>query len=150
MEYRFTNKHAYCPLIEPLLLLLVYIPFFIFIDSIPNALWGKAIFLLAGIPFIVIWLIGRVIKVKQSPQNLSVNLEANTLTIDDIEYSLSDLHSLFIWQKDSRFGIDLEMANGLKIRTCVVYELSSSFDELKTKVVDFNKIDMYSYDEKSS
>lgn len=147
MVYRFTNKHAFRPLLEPLLLLLVCIPFFIFKNSIPDNLWGKAIFLLGAIPFIVIWLIGRVIKVKKSPQKLSVNLEANTLTIDGIEYSLSDLHSLFIWQKDSRFGIDLEMANGLKIRTCVVYELSSSFDELKTKVFDFNKIDMYSYDE---
>jgi len=123
------------------------IPFFIFKDNIPDNLWGKAIFLIGVIPFVVIWLIQRVLKVKRSPQNLILNFEANKLTIDKTDHSLSELLSLFIWQKGSSSGIDLEMANGLKIRTFVVYELNSSFEELKIRIAGFNHIDMYSYDE---
>lgn len=107
MEYCFTNKHAFLPLLEPLCLLLMCIPFFIFKDNIPDNLWGKAIFLIGAIPFVVIWLINRVLKVKRSPKKLILNFETNKLTIDKTDQSLSELLSLFIWQKDSRSGIDL-------------------------------------------
>lgn len=146
MEYSFTNNHAFRPLLEPLCLLVMCIPFFVFKNHIPDNLWGKAIFLIAAIPFLVIWLLNRVLKIKKSPENLTLNFEANKLTIDKIDHRMSELLSLFIWQKGGKLGIDLEMANGLKIRTFVVYELNSSFDELKNRVVDFNNIDAYSYD----
>ncbi len=145
-NYQFT-KHFYIrPLSEPLICLLVCIPFWLFRDSIPDNLWGKGVFLIGGIPLLFIWLVDRIYKVVKQPKVFVFDLNSNILVIDQTNYSINDLKWFYISGKQGAFKMEFEFPDSKKfeagehLKTLAMYKVNSSLDEFSDSIKTFKNI----------
>ena len=90
-KYQFKKQYVISAVSEPLLCLFACIPFWFLRDSIPDNLWGKAVYLIGGIPFLLIWLASRIYKMIHHPKVFIFDLTSHSLIIDDTAYSIDDL-----------------------------------------------------------
>lgn len=145
---RFQFKKQYCisPLKEPLLCLFLCIPFWFLRDIIPENLWGKAIFLIGGIPFLFIWLASLIYKLFQHPKLFEFDLTANRLIIDDTAYSIDELTFFYISKKDDAFKMEFEFPSpqqfkaGYSLKTLSIYTLDSSLQAFNDSIKNIKNI----------
>ncbi|CAM3604295.1 hypothetical protein [Shewanella pealeana] len=151
-RYQFKKHYYISPLSEPLLCLLLCIPFWFFRESVPDNLWGKAIFLIGGIPFLLIWLVERIYKVIKHPKLFIFDLTSNSLIIDDAAYSFDDLKFFYISEKDDAFKMEFEFPSpkqfeaGYNLKTLGMYKLDSSLQEFNDSIQNMKHIKTFSSD----
>ncbi|PKG80644.1 hypothetical protein CXF85_21210 [Colwellia sp. 75C3] len=151
-SYQFKKHYYIRGLSEPLLCLFLCIPFWIFKDSIPDHLWGKAFFLIAGIPFLLIWLADRIYKVIKHPNLFVFDLTSNSLTIDNANYAFDDLNYFYISEKEGAFTMEFSFPSpktfeaGYNLKTLAVYKIDSSLEEFNDSIRNMKHIKTYSSD----
>ena len=150
--YQFKKHYYIRPLSEPLLCLLLCIPFWIVKDSIPDHLWGKAIFLIGGIPFLFIWLADRIYKVIKHPKLFVFDLSSNSLIIDNRNYSIEDLNFFYISEKEGAFKMEFEFPSpkifeaGYNLKTLGMYKIDSSLEYFNDSIKNIKNIKTFSSD----
>ena len=149
-SYQFKKHYYIRPLSEPLLCLLLCIPFWVFRDSIPDNLWGKAIFLIGGIPFLFLWLTDRIYKVIKHPKLFVFDLTSNSLIIDNTGHSFDDLKFFYIAEKDDAFNMEFEFYSpkkfeaGYNLKTLEMYKIDSSLEEFNDSIKNMKHIKTFS------
>ncbi|MGO4893540.1 hypothetical protein [Flavobacterium sp. W21_SRS_FM6] len=149
-RYQFKKHYIFRPLIEPVICLLICIPFWFFRDSIPNNQWGKAIFLIGGIPFLFIWLADRIYKVIKHPKLFIFDLTSNSLIIDNVDYSFDDLKFFYISEKGDAFKMEFELPSpkklkaGYNLKTLGMYKIDLSLQEFNDSVKNIKHIKTFS------
>ena len=152
IRYQFKKYYYIRPLSEPLICLLLCISFWFFRDSIPDHLWGKAIFIIGGIPFLFIWLADRIYKVIKHPKLFIFDLTSHRLIIDDADYSFDDLKYFYISEKDDVFKMEFEFPSPkkfearYKLKTLGMYKIDSSLQEFNDSIENIKHIKTFSLD----
>ncbi|MCL1137610.1 hypothetical protein [Shewanella pneumatophori] len=150
--YKFKKHYYIRPLIEPLLCLFLCIPFWLFKDSIPDDQWGRVIFFIGGIPFLLIWLVDRIYKVLKHPKSFIFDLTSNSLIIDNAAYCFDDLKFFYISEKDNAFKMEFEFPSpkqleaGYNLKTLSMYKLDSSLQEFNDSIQNMKHIKTFSSD----
>ena len=151
-SYQFKKHYYIRPLIEPLFCLLLCIPFWIFKDSIPDNILGKAIFFIGAIPFLFLWLADRIYKVIKHPKLFVFDLSSNSLIIVNADYCLDDLKFFYISEKDDAFNMEFEFPSpkifeaGYNLKTLGMYKIDSSLEEFNDSIKNMKHIKTFSSD----
>jgi hypothetical protein len=151
-KYQFKKHYYISPLSEPLLFLLLCIPFWFFRDSIPDNYWEDAILIIGCIPFLLIWLADRIYKVIKHPTLFIFDLTSNSLIIDNAVYSFDDLKFFNISEKDDAFKMEVEFPSpkqfeaGYNLKTLSMYKLDSTLQDFNDSIKNMKYIKTFSAD----
>ncbi|KFZ35910.1 hypothetical protein HR45_19365 [Shewanella mangrovi] len=149
--YQFTRQHFASYLMAPLLLwLLCSIAWVqLALDSVPDSLRGKALFLVAAALGALAWLFARFFRFVSAPKVIAFDFTELQLRIDGNAYRLDELKYCLITQNHKAFKIALELtrkpayASHAIIKSPQLYELQGTVDELSAEIAKTDNIELY-------
>jgi len=144
--YQLEKHYSLSFLYEPLLCLLICLPFIIIKDFAPPDLLGKAYVLAWAIPPLLIWLADRIYKAIKSPNLFVLDFSANKLIIGNESYLIDDLKFLYLSGGNDAIAVELEFPSletfklGYSIKTLGIYKLDSTLDSFNNAIKHIKNI----------
>ncbi|QSX33587.1 hypothetical protein JYB87_18065 [Shewanella avicenniae] len=149
--YQFSRQHFASFLLAPLLLWLFSSIAWVqlALDSVPDSLRGKALFLVAAALAALGWLFVRFFKFVSAPKLIVLDFVAQQLSIENKQYGFEQLKYCLITQNNKAFKIELELlgkaayASQMMVKSPQLYDLQGDAAALKAAVAEFDMIELH-------
>ncbi len=148
-DVSFKKVYSVDQLTVPLLCILAFLPFYIFLERFPPDLVGKAIVISLYIPIFFIWLSYRIYRMYSDPSLVVLKPDMNSVEIDGVCHGVERLKYLNVVFENDHFKLEWELRSDRQIwqaqimKTRAHYVTDAPLSEIKSLTESSNKLSYF-------